>query len=53
MDGELNIEEELICALYEIKWLKKKNLIQKENLKKYENEYYVFGQKFPLMSTLS
>ena len=36
IDGEVDLEEELICALSEIKKVKKKNLKQKEQLQKYE-----------------
>jgi hypothetical protein len=36
--GEVDLEEELICALREIKNLRKKNLKQKEQLQKYEEE---------------
>jgi hypothetical protein len=38
IDVEVDLEEELICALREIKKLKKKNLKQKEQLQKYEEE---------------
>jgi predicted RNase H-like nuclease (RuvC/YqgF family) len=37
-DGEVDLEEELMCALREIKKLRKKNLKQKEQLQKYEEE---------------
>jgi hypothetical protein len=37
-DGEVDIEEELMCALREIKKLRKNNLKQKEQLQKYEEE---------------
>jgi hypothetical protein len=36
--GEVDIEEELICSLSEIKKLMKNNLKQKEQLQKYEEE---------------
>jgi hypothetical protein len=35
---EVDLEEELICSLREIKKLKKNNLKQKEQLQKYEEE---------------
>jgi hypothetical protein len=38
IDGEVDLEEELICSLSEIKKLRKKNLKQKEQLQKYEEE---------------
>jgi hypothetical protein len=37
-DGEVDLEEELICALSEIKKLRKKNLKQKKQLRKYEEK---------------
>jgi hypothetical protein len=37
-DGEVDIEEEIMCALREIKKLRKNNLKQKEKLQKYEEE---------------
>jgi predicted RNase H-like nuclease (RuvC/YqgF family) len=37
-DGEVDLEEELMCALREIKKLRKNNLKQKEKLQKYEEE---------------
>jgi hypothetical protein len=37
-DGEVDLEEELMCALREIKKLRKNNLKQKEQLQKYEEE---------------
>ena len=38
IDAKVDIEEEVICALSEIKKFKKKNLKQKEQLQKYEEE---------------
>jgi hypothetical protein len=38
IDGEVDLEEELMCALSEIKNLRKNNLKQKEQLQKYEEE---------------
>jgi hypothetical protein len=37
-DGEVDLEEELICALSEIKKLRKNNLKQKKQLRKYEEK---------------
>jgi hypothetical protein len=37
-DVELDLEEELICSLREIKKLRKMNLKQKKHLQKYEEE---------------
>jgi hypothetical protein len=37
-DGEVGIEEEIMCALRKIKKFGKKNLKQKEKLQKYEEE---------------
>jgi hypothetical protein len=37
-NGEVDLEEELMCALSEIKKLRKMNLKQKEKLQKYEEE---------------
>jgi hypothetical protein len=36
--GEVDLEEELMCALSEIKKLRKNNLKQKEQVQKYEEE---------------
>ena len=36
--GEVDLEEELMCALREIKKLRKKNLKQKEQLQNYEEK---------------
>jgi hypothetical protein len=37
-EGEVDLEEEIMCALSEIKKPRKKNLKQKEKMKKYEEE---------------
>ena len=38
IDGEVDLEEELMCSLREIRKLRKMNLKQKEQLHKYEEE---------------
>jgi hypothetical protein len=38
IDGEVDVEEELMCPLSGIKKLRKKNLKQKDQLHKYEKE---------------
>jgi hypothetical protein len=38
IDGEVDLEEEIVCALIKIKKLRKNNLKQKEKLHKYEVE---------------